>query len=51
VLGITAYAHDLAAAAARAYGGVGLIGFEGSHYRGDIGRRDAADREGAKTAI
>jgi phosphoribosylamine--glycine ligase len=50
VLGVTALADDLAAAAARAYEGVGLIGFEGAHYRSDIGRSGAADGEGAKAA-
>jgi phosphoribosylamine--glycine ligase len=39
VLGVTAVAADLPAAIARAYEGVGLIRFEGMHYRTDIGRR------------
>ena len=39
VLGVTAVAADLPGAIARAYEGVGLIRFEGMHYRTDIGRK------------
>ena len=39
VLGVTAVADDLTAAIAAAYEGVGLIHFEGMHYRSDIGRK------------
>jgi phosphoribosylamine--glycine ligase len=39
VLGVTASGSDLGEAIERAYGGVGRIGFEGMHYRKDIGRR------------
>jgi phosphoribosylamine--glycine ligase len=39
VLGVTAVADRLPDAIARAYAGVGLIHFEGMHYRTDIGRR------------
>jgi len=37
VLGVTSRAKDLAAAVERAYEAVGKIGFEGAHYRRDIG--------------
>jgi phosphoribosylamine--glycine ligase len=47
VLGVTAVADTLDAAAARAYEGVGLISFEGAHYRNDIWRRANARGEGA----
>jgi phosphoribosylamine--glycine ligase len=39
VLGVTARAPDLAGAIEAAYGAVAEIGFEGMHYRRDIGRR------------
>jgi phosphoribosylamine--glycine ligase len=39
VLGVTAVAPTLAASIARAYEGVGRIGFEGMHYRKDIGKK------------
>jgi len=39
VLGVTASGDTLEGAAARAYEGVGLINFQGAHYRMDIGRR------------
>jgi phosphoribosylamine--glycine ligase len=45
VLGVTAFADDLDDAAARAYEGVGLIDFEGAHYRNDIWRRGSAINE------
>jgi phosphoribosylamine---glycine ligase len=43
VLGVTAVADDLPAAIAIAYEGVGLIHFEGMHYRTDIGRKALAE--------
>jgi len=39
VLGVTARAHDLAAAVDRAYAACSRIGFEGMHYRKDIAAR------------
>jgi phosphoribosylamine---glycine ligase len=39
VLGVTAIAEDIKSAITRAYEAVGLINFEGMHYRRDIGRR------------
>jgi phosphoribosylamine---glycine ligase len=39
VLGVTAVAPDRDDAIARAYEAVGRIGFEGAHYRRDIGLR------------
>ncbi|MBI4611043.1 MAG: phosphoribosylamine--glycine ligase [Candidatus Rokubacteria bacterium] len=42
VLGVTALGGDIAAAIGRAYEAVGRIGFEGMHYRKDIGRRALA---------
>jgi phosphoribosylamine--glycine ligase len=39
VLGITSRATDLATAVSRAYEATAKIGFEGSHYRKDIGAR------------
>jgi phosphoribosylamine---glycine ligase len=39
VLGVTARAADLEAAAARAYEACGKIGFDGAHYRKDIAAR------------
>ncbi len=39
VLGVTAVAHDLPAALARAYEAVSLVSFPGAHYRRDIGWR------------
>jgi phosphoribosylamine--glycine ligase len=39
VLGITARAADLKTAVDRAYQAVAKIGFEGAHYRKDIGAR------------
>jgi phosphoribosylamine--glycine ligase len=44
VLGITAVddGGDLAEAIARAYGAVQMVGFEGMHFRTDIGRKGMA---------
>jgi phosphoribosylamine---glycine ligase len=39
VLGVTSHAGDLATAVSRAYEATAKIGFEGSHYRKDIGAR------------
>jgi phosphoribosylamine--glycine ligase len=39
VLGVTGVGRDLRAAVDRAYGGVRVVGFEGAHYRTDIGHR------------
>ncbi len=39
VLGVTARAHDLETAVARAYEACATIGFEGAHYRRDIAGR------------
>jgi phosphoribosylamine--glycine ligase len=39
VLGVTARAHDLEAAVARAYEACGKINFDGAHYRKDIAAR------------
>jgi phosphoribosylamine--glycine ligase len=39
VLGVTAVADDVAAAAAKAYAAVDRIGFPGAHVRRDVGRR------------
>ena len=41
VLGVTAVADDLPGAIERAYAAVSRIGFEGMHFRRDIGRRKA----------
>ena len=38
VLAVTATGPDLSTAADRAYRGVAAVGFEGAHYRSDIGR-------------
>jgi phosphoribosylamine--glycine ligase len=42
VLGVTARGDDLVSAISRAYRGVSKIGFEGMHYRTDIGRKGLA---------
>jgi phosphoribosylamine--glycine ligase len=42
VLGVTAGGDDLASAIDNAYRGVAKIGFEGMHYRTDIGRKGVA---------
>jgi phosphoribosylamine--glycine ligase len=39
VLGVSAVGDDLDGALARAYRAVEAIGFEGAHFRRDIGRR------------
>jgi phosphoribosylamine--glycine ligase len=39
VLGVTALGADLPGAVQRAYEAVDVIGFEGAHYRKDIGAR------------
>ena len=44
VLGVTAVAHDLAAAIDAAYAGVRRIRFEGMHYRTDIGLKALGGR-------
>lgn len=44
VLAVTGRGADLEAALARAYAGVGLIRFEGAHFRRDIGRVGAVAR-------
>jgi phosphoribosylamine--glycine ligase len=47
VLGVTASGSGLGEAIERAYEGVRRIGFEGMHYRKDIGRRGAGSETGA----
>jgi len=42
VLGVTARGDDLAAAIGHAYQGVEAIGFDGVHFRRDIGRKGLA---------
>jgi len=44
VLAVTATGPDVATASARAYRGVGAIGFEGAQHRADIGRTPAVVR-------
>ena len=51
VLGVTARGDDIAAAMRRAYQAVGLISFQGAHYRTDIGARALARRAPVGAAL